>query len=210
MPKEGYYSKKVGDRGGLGPCWLAASPDKKWIYISGLGNRRRVRRGYQQSGGWAYAVKNRKDVARHVVCRVPYGLNGKMEVFAGVDGKPGSGAKQLKFPEGLACDAKGRVYVADTKNNRIQVFDPSGKAIKSLKVPEPYAVTVHPKSGAIYVLSYPVKLQYFKLLKFKSIDQGKVVAEQKFKAKGLGLEFLPTFCLDHHAKTSTIWLVNAV
>jgi hypothetical protein len=49
---------------------------------------------------------------------------------AGADlvvGSPGSGAGQYKNPGGVAVDAStGRVYVADTENDRIDVFDETG------------------------------------------------------------------------------------
>ena len=37
-------------------------------------------------------------------------------------GGPGSGVGQFDAPEGLAVDSQGRVYVADTGNNRVQQF----------------------------------------------------------------------------------------
>ena len=45
------------------------------------------------------------------------------QVFAG----PGNGAGQLSEPRGLAVDAQGNIYVADTGNQRIQVFDAQGQ-----------------------------------------------------------------------------------
>ena len=41
-------------------------------------------------------------------------------------GSPGSGDGQFNFPSGVATDASGNVYVADTDNHRIQKFDESG------------------------------------------------------------------------------------
>ena len=37
-------------------------------------------------------------------------------------GSDGRGDGQFQFPEGLAVDSSGRIYVADRENNRIQVF----------------------------------------------------------------------------------------
>ena len=39
------------------------------------------------------------------------------------------GNGQFRDPEGVAVDTQGRVYVADTGNNRIQVFDAAGNFI---------------------------------------------------------------------------------
>ena len=47
-----------------------------------------------------------------------------------VFGGPGSGTGQLAEPRGLATDARGNVYVADTKNHRVQVFDGTGKLLR--------------------------------------------------------------------------------
>src|SRR5207245_2539529 len=39
---------------------------------------------------------------------------------------------QLSHPSGVAVDISGNIYVADTNNNRIAVFDSSGKLLKSI------------------------------------------------------------------------------
>ena len=41
-------------------------------------------------------------------------------------GSPGEGAAQFNSPSGLAVDSNDYIYVADSKNNRIQRFDPEG------------------------------------------------------------------------------------
>src|SRR5439155_9604788 len=49
------------------------------------------------------------------------------------DGKPGctgDGSGQFNEPWGIAVDAKGNIYVADTWNHRIQKFDPQGQFLK--------------------------------------------------------------------------------
>ena len=38
---------------------------------------------------------------------------------------------QLNYPEGIAVDSSGFVYIADTFNNRIQKFDNQGNFIKN-------------------------------------------------------------------------------
>lgn len=40
-------------------------------------------------------------------------------------GEVGSALGQFRSPQGIAVDSKGFIYVADTENHRIQVFDPS-------------------------------------------------------------------------------------
>jgi sugar lactone lactonase YvrE len=51
---------------------------------------------------------------------------------ARIVGEPGSAPGQFSEPRGLAADARGNLYVADTKNNRIQVFDGNGQFVRSL------------------------------------------------------------------------------
>jgi DNA-binding beta-propeller fold protein YncE len=41
-------------------------------------------------------------------------------------GKAGSGKSEFNNPHALALDAKGRLFVADRGNNRIQIFTPNG------------------------------------------------------------------------------------
>jgi DNA-binding beta-propeller fold protein YncE len=48
-------------------------------------------------------------------------------------GSYGSGKGQLNRPTDVAIDPEGDVYVCDWANHRIQIFDPEGKAITSLR-----------------------------------------------------------------------------
>jgi RHS repeat-associated protein len=47
-------------------------------------------------------------------------------------GKEGSGSGQLKKPMGIAVDSSGDVWVADTGNDRIDKFSPTGTFLKSV------------------------------------------------------------------------------
>ena len=43
-------------------------------------------------------------------------------------GSNGTGSSQFHYPEGIGVDSRqGNVYVADTGNNRIQLFNDYGK-----------------------------------------------------------------------------------
>jgi RHS repeat-associated protein len=42
-------------------------------------------------------------------------------------GSEGSGNGQFYYPEGIAADPQGNIWVADTQNNRVQKFDSTGK-----------------------------------------------------------------------------------
>jgi uncharacterized protein (TIGR03663 family) len=73
-------------------------------------------------------------------------------------GAAGTGRGQFAEPRGLAADARGNLYVADTKNSRIQVFDGTGQFVREFgsKGPgdgqfnEPCGVAVDPQ-GEIWV-----------------------------------------------------------
>ena len=47
-------------------------------------------------------------------------------------GERGSGVGEFNFPTDIAVDSTGNLYVVDTGNFRVQVFDPDGKYIKSM------------------------------------------------------------------------------
>jgi len=44
-------------------------------------------------------------------------------------GEAGDGPKQFRDPHALAIDSRGRIFVGDRNNNRIQIFDPQGHFI---------------------------------------------------------------------------------
>jgi sugar lactone lactonase YvrE len=48
-------------------------------------------------------------------------------------GKWGSGPGEIKTPHGIAFDSKGRLFVADRGNNRLQIFDQDGKFLEEWK-----------------------------------------------------------------------------
>ncbi len=76
----------------------------------------------------------------------------------GTPGSPGSGNGQFNFESGLAFSANGRLYVADTSNNRIQIFDSSDNFVSAFgsfgsgtgQFHFPTDVAVSP-SGMLYV-----------------------------------------------------------
>lgn len=45
-------------------------------------------------------------------------------------GKKGNKENEFNIPHGISLDSNGNVYVADRENNRIQIFDSTGKFIK--------------------------------------------------------------------------------
>ncbi len=74
-------------------------------------------------------------------------------------GGPGSGPGQFSEPRGVAADARGNLYVADTKNSRVEILDGNGAFLRALggvkgggdgQLNEPCGVAVGP-DGEIYV-----------------------------------------------------------
>jgi DNA-binding beta-propeller fold protein YncE len=48
-------------------------------------------------------------------------------------GKPGSAPGEFNVPHGIAFDSKGRLFVADRANNRLQIFDQDGNFLEEWK-----------------------------------------------------------------------------
>lgn len=60
-------------------------------------------------------------------------------------GRPGSGPGEFDTPHGIAVDTAGRVYVADRQNDRVQIFDSSGRFLsqwKSPRIGRPYSIAL--------------------------------------------------------------------
>jgi hypothetical protein len=123
---------------------LCASPDGKRIFMTGIGPC--------------------------VVERVLDETKGK--VFVGDPRAPGSDNTHLNNPVGIDSDAEGRIYVADQANNRIQIFSPEGKYLKTISVNNPTTLRVHQKTGGIYVF-HTTRIEgqtVGRLTKFRSFD----------------------------------------
>jgi len=60
-------------------------------------------------------------------------------------GKKGTAEGEFNLPHAVAVDARGRVYVGDRENNRIQVFDSGGKFLAQWKhVGSPWGLDLTP------------------------------------------------------------------
>lgn len=111
---------------------FAASPDGKWLYMTGPAP--------QHSGSVAPALFRRATDG-----------DKPADVFIGDAKNAGSDNNHFNAPLGLECDTQGRIYVADSFNNRIQIFSPDGKFLKSIPSDRPSLLRIHQKTGAIYV-----------------------------------------------------------
>jgi len=77
--------------------------------------------------GWLYVV----DVKRNEVMIFDLRTLALVKVFGGSSKSGEFEPGTLSGPTNIALDASGRVYVSDTFNCRIQVFDPSGRFLRS-------------------------------------------------------------------------------
>ena len=143
-PQTGHEIKSVAGGGSvpIGPSSCAFSPDGKTVYMTGY---------LWQTGSW-----RRVPGCLHAVYKLDYESGEKREVFKGHPTKHGRDNELFCVPTSVACDAKGRVYVTDCINDRVQIYDPSGKHLKTLKATRPAKVCVHQKTGEIWVFSFPV------------------------------------------------------
>ncbi|MBN2688131.1 MAG: hypothetical protein JXR85_08120, partial [Deltaproteobacteria bacterium] len=102
-------------------------------------------------------------------------------------GRKGTGTADFYLPYGIAADAEGNVYVADTYNNRIQVFDPSGSFLRTWgqkgtgqgQLLLPYDITVD-RRGNVYVAdTYNFRIQKFD-------TTGRFILQWGRKGQGIG------------------------
>ena len=92
-----------------------------------------------------------------------YALDHHVQVFNsdltlfGSFGKKGTGKGQFYSPCSLACDPDGRVFVADSGNNRVQVFTAEGKFLqfftKCHEMIWPHSITIDTR-GIVYVAEH--------------------------------------------------------
>jgi hypothetical protein len=79
---------------------------------------------------------------------VVFDKNGR---FVRTWGKLGQAQGEFSQPHSIALDSRGRVYVADRNNTRVQIFDPKGKFLaewKNIITPWHIAIT---KNDEIYI-----------------------------------------------------------
>ncbi len=116
---------------------------------------------------------------------------------------PGTDNESLHQPNGVDCDAQGRIYVTDGNNNRLQIFSPEGKHLKTIPVERPLLVRVHQKTGAIYV-THQTRIRgktAGRLTKFLSFDDPR----KDFEQDGV---VAAAFTLDSWTKRPRLWLAG--
>ncbi|CEK16615.1 NHL repeat protein [Chthonomonas calidirosea] len=68
-----------------------------------------------------------------------------------VIGAPGMEVGEFRCPKGLAIDADGALYVADSLNKRLQRIALNGDVVRFEPFLEPQAVAVHPQGQGLFV-----------------------------------------------------------
>ncbi|MEX1096717.1 MAG: hypothetical protein WED34_11770 [Planctomycetales bacterium] len=159
------------------------------------------------------------------VLKMDFASDEKPTLFAGSLEIGGSGSEpgQFRAPMSVACDAQGRVYVADYANDRIQVFAAEGKFLKAVPVRKPAAIGVHPANGEIFVGSWNVLNQFSgqddvkdpKITRLGAFDDPRELGSWPmplfehhpavFMNKLAGLQH--NFAVDPHTEPVTFWLV---
>ncbi|PCJ57782.1 MAG: hypothetical protein COA79_14965 [Planctomycetota bacterium] len=141
--KKGGYGGFGKGKQDIGPSSMAFSPDGETLYMTGYSYK-------QRHGGRPGSLQG--------VMKLNYKTNEPMTVFAGNNKVLGFGTddKHFTVPTSVETDAKGNVYVSDFFNNRVQIFDASGKLIKTIKTKYPAKVLVHKKTQEIYIFSWAV------------------------------------------------------
>ncbi len=73
-------------------------------------------------------------------------------------GEKGTGRGQMLFPLGIFIDSAGNVYLADSGNHRIQIFDPFGEYASEINIPpfegvpaDPTDLTVDESTNRIFI-----------------------------------------------------------
>lgn len=125
----------------IGPASVAFSPDGKLVYLTGY--------------LWKFFDSGNSGNLP-VVMKLNYETDDTATVFAGrnkID-EYGSDDDKLNTPTSVDTDSKGNVYVSDFWNDRIQIFNPEGKVLSTIKTNKPAKVLVHKLTDEIFVFSY--------------------------------------------------------
>lgn len=196
----------------IGPSSSAFSPDGKTVYYTGTMWRYSEHVGGAPPAGSLQCVKT-----------INYETDEPAKVFVGKDSSEGygSGPDQLNTPSSVDTDSHGNVYVSDFWNDRIQVFSPDGKLLKSITTTKPAKVAVHKITGEIYVFSYglngvPAKIQLETKYNPHAVEKTLSVFSAYPESKNISKEPFPlnlvsTSCqiaLDSWTKTPAIWLAQ--
>lgn len=200
----------------------ALSPDGKILYLTAYHFCRygKAIEDIVTSGNWH---------TFHCVLKMDLAGDKKPELFAGsleLDA-PGSDDKSFFLPAHVTTDRSGRVYVSDYLNDRVQIFSPEGKLLKSIPVISPTQVCIQEKTQEVFVfgglintegggMGIPRKVpfktnitifsEFPSLIKKAEIPQPKEFSEYGKSYGGMGFPLSATVATD--GKDTFIWLVK--
>jgi uncharacterized protein (TIGR03663 family) len=123
-----------------------------------------VRKDLNGTGPLAPLTVRVQDTTSH-----DYGASADMIAPVRSFGSTGGEAGRFGEPRGLAADAAGNLYVADTKNHRIQVFDPTGRPLRAFgskgpgngQLNEPCGVAVDPQGDVWVADTWNARVAHF-------------------------------------------------
>ncbi|MCX7591005.1 MAG: hypothetical protein N2255_05195 [Kiritimatiellae bacterium] len=123
------------------PRSAAIDPKGEWLYLT----------------GYAWVMPWNQD-GLHGVVRVRLDGDAPPELFAGSmkQNEWGQDENRLSFPLSVTCDSRGRVYVCDHMNDRIQIFSEKGELLKTVITPRPVHLEIDPRTGELFVFSWLV------------------------------------------------------
>ncbi len=190
----------------LRPHRFALSPDGRTLYLT----------RYIEN----YALDSHTHNYWHQgVFRMDFKGTAEPTLFLGAD-KKGSDAKHFFMPADVAVDARGRVYVADLGNHRVQVFQADGTFVKSIPVEAPAQLAVSPMTGELYVFSWELlphlreerlklKVPYV-LRRFRSADDPRLLATYELPIGWTAGRFEQCAEVDFWSDPVTIWVYPGV
>ncbi len=109
---------------GMGRLQKIAPTGAVWAYV----DRAERRVEWRESADVAVDARGMIYVLERIACRVQ--KIGPDAAYQHTFAMPGSARGQLDRPEGIALDSQNNVYVADTLNHRISVFEPRGRFLR--------------------------------------------------------------------------------
>lgn len=185
----------------LKPNRMAFSPDGKTLYLT---------RFYENFAMDMFM----HNYWQHGVYRMNYESDQEPELFLGA-AEAGSDATRFSMPADVACDSRGRVYVADCGNNRVQVFQPDGKLVRSIPVESPVQVALSP-ADELYVFTWELLpdrrtakgkvSQPYTLRKFKSADDPQLLATYELPMGETRGKYGQCATIDFWTQPLTVWI----
>ncbi len=199
--RDGLRWRGGGEEIRVSPTSAAFAPDGRTLYLTGY----EYLCNFGTGGKWNYYVP--------VVAKVDFQGDAKASVLlGGVEQKhEGTDDTHFRIPSSVDTDAAGRLYVADYMNDRVQIYDPAGKHLKTLAVTEPAQVAVHRRTGEVYVFSYYINNKHFRRDRGARDMDASLTRFGPFDKPGAGERFampvpVQRAALDSFSDEPTIWV----